>query len=48
MKNNGTTLVTLVITIILIMILAGIVINLSLGENGLLNYAKTAVNRYIE
>lgn len=48
MKNNAITLISLVITIILLIILAGIGINLSLGENGLLNYAKTAVNGYIE
>ena len=46
MKNKGITLISLVITIILLIILAGIAINLSIGENGLINYAKTAVDRY--
>ncbi len=48
MKNHGITLISLVITIIILIILAGVAINLSLGENGLLNQAKTAVNKYIE
>ena len=43
-KNNqkGITLIALVITIIVLIILAGISINLVLGENGLFNKAKQA------
>lgn len=35
-KMNGITLVALVIAIIILLILAGIVINLSFGTNGIL------------
>ncbi|MCI8345291.1 MAG: hypothetical protein HFJ42_04915 [Clostridia bacterium] len=42
MKNNAITLISLVITIILLIILAGIGINLSIGENGLFSKAKYA------
>lgn len=43
MKNKkGITLISLVITIIILIILAGIGINLSIGENGLFNKAKLA------
>ncbi len=41
-KNNGITLITLVITIVVLIILAGISINLVLGENGLFTKAKDA------
>ena len=44
--DKGITLITLVITIILLIILAGIVINLSLKENGILKKAKEATNDY--
>ena len=45
-STYGITLITLVITIILLLILAGIVINLSLGENGIFNKAKYAKIEY--
>lgn len=38
-QENGITLIALVITIIVLLILAGIAINLTLGENGLLKQA---------
>lgn len=41
-KNKGITLIALVITIIILIILAGVVINLTLGESGILNRAKNA------
>lgn len=44
---EGITLISLVITIILLIILAGITINLSIGENGLFNKAKYAKEEYI-
>ena len=47
MKNKGITLISLVITIILLIILAGIVINLGLGENGLFIKAKYAKEKYL-
>ena len=51
MKHNtqkGITLVALVITIIILLILAGITINLTLGENGLLNRAESAKEKHEE
>ncbi len=41
-KNKGVTLVALVVTIIILILLAGVSINLTLGENGLINKAKQA------
>ena len=45
--NRGITLISLVITIILLIILAGIGINLSLGEDGLFNKAKYSKGKYL-
>lgn len=45
-KQKGITLIALVITIIILIILAGVAINLSLGENGLFNKAKYAKEQY--
>ena len=43
MKNDkGITLVALVVTIIVLIILAGISINLVLGDNGIITIAKKA------
>ena len=43
MKNNkGITLVALVVTIVVLIILAGISINLVLGDNGIMSIAKNA------
>jgi microcystin-dependent protein len=44
---HAITLITLVITIILLIILAGVVINLSLGDNGLIFITKKAKNDYL-
>lgn len=51
MKNlykgeNGITLVALVVTIIVLLILAAVSLNLVIGENGIINRSKTAVNEY--
>ena len=47
-KNiKGITLISLVITIIILIILAGISINLILGENGLFSKAKQAKEEYL-
>jgi len=47
MKNmKGITLIALVITIVVLIILAGVAINLSLGENGIFNKAKFASEEY--
>lgn len=41
LKNQGgITLISLVVTIIILIVLAGISINLLLGENGIINRAK--------
>ena len=43
MKNqSGITLVALVVTIVVLLILAGVSINLVLGENGLITQTKEA------
>ena len=41
-KEKGITLIALVVTIIVLIILAGVSINLVLGENGIVNKAKKA------
>jgi len=47
MKNKrGVTLISLVITIIILIILAGVAISLSLGENGIFSKAKWATQSY--
>ena len=45
-KNRGITLIALVITIIVLIILAGVAINLAFGQNGLVARAKTARGEY--
>ena len=46
-RNKGITLITLVITIVLLIILSGIMINIGLGENGLFARAKEARSKYL-
>lgn len=46
MKNQGITLITLIVTIIIILILAGIVITMAIGKNGILNKAEIARQEY--
>jgi len=48
MKNNskGITLIALVITVIVLLILAGVTINLTLGENGIFRTAEQAARNY--
>ena len=46
-KNTGITLVALVITIIVLLILAGVTISLTLGENGLLKRAEESKNAHL-
>ncbi|MDO5557407.1 MAG: SUMF1/EgtB/PvdO family nonheme iron enzyme, partial [Clostridia bacterium] len=43
---NGITLIALIITIVIMLILAGITINLTLGENGIFLKAKDAKQNY--
>ena len=45
-KERAITLIALVITIVVLIILAGVLINISLGNNGLFNKAKTAKEMY--
>ena len=45
-KNEGITLIALVITIIILLILAGVSIGIIMGENGLLGQAQKAVKSY--
>ncbi len=45
-SHTGITLISLIVTIIVLLILAGIAINLSIGDNGLFNRAKSAVEKY--
>ena len=45
-KDNGITLIALVITIVVMIILAGVAINLTLGENGVFRKAKFAKEEY--
>ena len=45
-KYNGITLIALIITIVVLIILATVAINLSLGENGLFKKAQTAKEQY--
>lgn len=45
-SENAITLVALIITIILMLILAGVVINLTIGNNGLFKIAKNAAKNY--
>ena len=44
-EKMGITLISLAVTIILILILAGVTIDVTLGENGILNKSKEAANR---
>ena len=45
-KENGITLVALVVTIIVLLILAGVSLNLVLGDNGIITRAQDAVTKY--
>ena len=45
-SNKAITLIALVITIVVLIILATVIINLSLGNNGILNRARTATEQY--
>ena len=45
-NKNGITLIALVITIIVLLILAGVVLNLTLGEHGILKQAQQGAEQY--
>ena len=46
--KKGITLISLVVTIIVLLILAGITISMLFGENGLITMAQKAKNEYEE
>lgn len=39
-KRNGITLIALIVTIVILLILVGVVVNFSIGENGLIGKAR--------
>lgn len=45
-KEKGITLVALVVTIIVLLILAGVAISLTIGNNGLFQRAQNAANTW--
>ena len=47
-KENGITLVALVVTIIVLLILAGVAISLTIGKNGLFTRAQDAAETWNE
>ena len=47
-KEKGITLIALVVTIIILLILAGVTISLVVGQGGLINRAKRSVGKYQE
>ena len=46
-KENGITLIALIFTIVVLIIIAAVAINLSLGNNGIFSRAKTAKEQYL-
>lgn len=46
LREKGITLIALIVTIIILMILAGVVVATITGNNGILNKAKFAKNKY--
>ena len=45
-SNKGITLIALILTVIVLLILAGVSINMVIGENGLISKSTSAVNKY--
>ena len=45
-KENGITLIALVVTIVILLILSGVTINMLLGENGIIRTAQEAKNTW--
>ncbi len=45
-KEKGITLVALVVTIIVLLILAGVAISLTIGQNGIFTRAQNATERW--
>ena len=47
-ETKGITLVALIITVIILLILAGVTISLVIGKNGLIAKSKESVEKYNE
>ena len=47
-KEKGITLVALVVTIIVLLILAGVAISLTIGQNGIFTRAQNATKKWDE
>ena len=45
-SKKGITLISLIITIIIMLILAGVVLTLTIGENGIFSTAKYAAKKW--
>jgi len=45
-REQGITLIALIITVIVLLILAGVTINLTLGDNGIFRTAEQAARNY--
>lgn len=45
-KNKGITLIALIITVIVLLILAGVILNLSLGNHGLFSQSQNSAQIY--
>ena len=45
-NENGITLLSLVVTIVVLMILSTVLVNLSLNDNGMINAMQGAQNSY--
>lgn len=45
-QNKAITLIALIITIIVLLILSGVVINLTMGDNGIIGKVQTATEKY--
>ena len=45
-REKGITLIALIVTIIVLLILAGVTINLAVNNQGIFNKAKTATRAY--
>ena len=46
MSNKGITLVALIVTIIILLILAGVTLSFILNKEGIINKSQVAVNEY--
>ena len=47
-KEKGITIITLAVTIIVMLILSAVAINVGIGDDGIINRAENAVDKYKE